>query len=126
LPLSESQKPLEGQSIARRFALGTSLFYASTLGLGGAYLPFFPVWLKAIGIDAAWIGIITAVPSFTRFTVLPFVTAFAEHRRILRGTMVVLAAFTAVGFALLGLLQQPLPILIAFALTACAWTPLTR
>lgn len=125
MPLSESQKPLEGQSIARRFALGTSLFYASTLGLGGAYLPFFPVWLKAIGIDAAWIGIITAVPSFTRFTVLPFVTAFAEHRRILRGTMVVLAAFTAVGFALLGLLQQPLPILIAFALTACAWTPLT-
>jgi len=36
------------------------------------------------------IGVITAVPSFTaRFTVLPFADrAFAEHRRILRGTMV--------------------------------------
>lgn len=125
MPPSESQKHPDGQSIARRFALGTSLFYASTLGLGGAYLPFFPVWLKAIGIDAAWIGVIAAVPSFTRFTVLPLVTAFAEHRRILRGTMVVLAAITAAGFALLGLLHQPLPILIVFALTACAWTPLT-
>lgn len=124
LPTSESQKPPAGQSIARRFAVGTSLFYASTLGVVGTYLPFFPVWLKAIGIDASWIGVITAVPSFSRFTILPFVTAFAERRRILRGAMIVLAFLTAAGFSVLGLFHHPVAILIVFALTACAWTPL--
>ena len=29
----------------------------------GTHLPFFTVWLKAVGIDAFWIGIITAVPA---------------------------------------------------------------
>lgn len=92
--------------------------------MGGTYLPFFPVWLKAIGVDVSWIGIITAVPSFSRFTVLPFVTAFAERRQILREAMMVLAFVTAFGFAVVGLLHQPLVILIVFGLMACAWTPL--
>ena len=120
----ESQKHPAGQSVARRFAVGASLFYASTLGMGGTYLPFFPVWLKAIGVDVSWIGIITAVPSFSRFTVLPFVTAFAERRQILREAMIVLAFVTAFGFVAVGLLHQPLAILIVFGLMACAWTPL--
>ena len=122
---TESQKDQSRQSVARRFALGTSLFYASTLGLLGTYLPFFSVWLKNIGIDAQWIGIITAMPSLSRFTVLPFVTAFAERRNILRSTMIAMAFLTALGFAVVGLLHQPVPILIAFALLACAWTPLS-
>jgi len=42
----------------------------------GVHLPFFTVWLKAIGIDATWIGIITAVPPVTRFTILRW-----SHRR---------------------------------------------
>jgi PPP family 3-phenylpropionic acid transporter len=124
LSTSESQKHPTGQSVARRFALGTSLFYASTLGVVGTYLPFFPVWLKAIGVDASWIGIITAVPSFSRFTILPFVTAFAERRQILRETMTVMAFVTALGFSVVGTLHQPVAILIVFALTACTWTPL--
>ncbi len=91
----------------------------------GTYLPFFSVWLKNIGIDAQWIGIITAMPSLSRFTVLPFVTAFAEQRNILRSFMIVMAFLTALGFAVVGLLYHPVPILIAFALLACVWTPLS-
>ncbi len=122
---TESHKDHVPQSVARRFAFRTSLFYGSTLGLLGTYLPFFSVWLKNIGIDAAWIGIITAMPSLSRFTVLPLVTACAEQRGILRSTMIVMAFLTAVGFAIVGLLHQPVPILIAFALLACVWTPLS-
>ncbi len=121
----ESQNDLVRQSVARRFALGTSLFYASTLGLLGTYLPFFSLWLKMIGIDATWIGIITAIPSLSRFTVLPLVTAFVERRGILRGAMIVLAFVTAMGFAVLGFLREPLSILIVFSLIACVWTPLS-
>ena len=121
----ESQKHPAGQSVARRFAVRISLFYASTFGIIGVHLPFFPVWLKAIGVDVSWIGFITAAPSLSRFTVLPFVTATAEHRQILRGTMIVLAFATATGFAVLGLLREPLTILIVYAVIACLWTPLS-
>ena len=74
----------------------------------GTHLPFFTVWLKAVGIDASWIGIITAVPSVTRFTVLPFVTGAAEKRHALRGALIVTAFATALGFALIGTQQLPL------------------
>ncbi len=83
------------------------------------------MWLKNIGIDAQWIGIITAMPSLSRFTVLPFVTSFAEKHNILRSTMIAVAFLTAFGFAVVGLLREPIPILIAFALLACVWTPLS-
>jgi PPP family 3-phenylpropionic acid transporter len=120
----ESQTHASTQLQGRRFALRVGLFYASTVGIIGAYLPFFPVWLKAVGVDAFWIGLITAVPSVSRFTVLPFITAAAERRQILRGAIVAMAFLSTAGFALLGLLHQPLAILCVFALTACVWTPL--
>jgi PPP family 3-phenylpropionic acid transporter len=110
--------------VARRFAARLALFYGAVFGLVGTQLPFFPVWLKSIGIEAPWIGLIIAVPSLTRFTVLPLVTGLAERRHSLRGAMIVTAFATALGFSILGTLHQPLVVLIAFALTACVWTPL--
>jgi PPP family 3-phenylpropionic acid transporter len=121
---TESQFPGGAQSSGRRFAVGVGLFYATTLGIIGVYLPFFPVWLKAVGVEASLIGIITALPSLSRFTVLPFVTALAERHQVLRGAIVFMAFATALGFAAIGVLHQPVAILILFALTACVWTPL--
>lgn len=125
MPTSESQKHPAGQFVARRFAARISLFYASTFGIIGVHLPFFPVWLKAIGVDVTWIGIITAAPSLARFTVLPFVTASAERHQVMRGAMIGLALATAAGFAVLGLLRDPLTILIVYAVIAVLWTPLS-
>src|SRR3954452_21172387 len=88
----ESVIPIASQVTSKRFATRLALFYGTLFGLVGTHLPFFPVWLKAVGIDASWIGIITAVPSVTRFTVLPLITGLAERRQALRGTMM-LAAF---------------------------------
>ncbi|MBX9711917.1 MAG: MFS transporter [Xanthobacteraceae bacterium] len=120
----ESQTHRPAQLQGRRFARRVGLFYASTVGVFGTYLPFFPLWLKATGIDAFWIGLITAVPPVSRFTVLPLITATAERHQVLRGTIVAMAFLCTLGFALVGLLHQPLAILIVFALTACVWTPL--
>ena len=75
----ESQIPIASQQSAGRFARPVALFYGALFGLLGSHLPFFPVWLRAVGIDAAWIGVITAVPAVTRFTALPFVTGLAEQ-----------------------------------------------
>jgi PPP family 3-phenylpropionic acid transporter len=60
---SESQIPIASSDNSRRFATRLALFYGTLFGLVGTQLPFFPMWLKAVGIDAAWIGIITSPAS---------------------------------------------------------------
>ena len=114
---------MSSYSLSRRFASRLALVYATSFGLIGTQLPFFPVWLKAIGVDATWIGIITAAPSITRFTVLPFVTGFAERRQALRGGIIVTGFATALGLALVGTQHQPLLVFLAYAATCCLSTP---
>jgi MFS transporter, PPP family, 3-phenylpropionic acid transporter len=121
---AESQIPIASANQVRRFARWLSLFYGTTFGLGGTYLPFFPVWLKAIGIDPSWIGMIAAAPAVTRFTVLPFVTGFAERHRAVRGVMIAAAFATAAGFIVIGTQHAPLAVFLLFALTASVWTPM--
>jgi PPP family 3-phenylpropionic acid transporter len=120
----ESQIPIASYGVPRRFATRLALFYGALFGLVGTHLPFFPVWLKAIGIDASWIGIITAVPAVTRFTILPLVIGFAERRGSLRGAMIVTAFVTALGFLVIGTQHLPLLVFAAYAVTACLWTPM--
>jgi PPP family 3-phenylpropionic acid transporter len=100
-----------------------ALFYSAVFAVSGTHLPFFPVWLKAVGIDAAWIGLINALPAITRFTTLPYVTAFAEKHHAIRAGMMVSMFVTAAGYALVGLQQQPLVLLVIYALTCVMWTP---
>ncbi|HVX75797.1 MAG TPA: MFS transporter [Bradyrhizobium sp.] len=121
---AESQISPVSQDLRRRFATWLSLFYGTTFGLGGTYLPFFPVWLKAVGIDPSWIGTIVAAPAVTRFTVLPFLTSLAERRQAVRGAMILTAFATAAGFTVIGTQHQPLSVFLCFAATACVWTPM--
>jgi MFS transporter, PPP family, 3-phenylpropionic acid transporter len=120
----ESQIPIASQTTPRRFATRLALFYGAMFGMVGTHLPFFPVWLKAVGIDASWIGIITAVPAVTRFTVLPLVTGLAERRQSLRGAIMVTAFVTALGFSVIGTQHLPLVVFLAYAVTASMWTPM--
>jgi MFS transporter, PPP family, 3-phenylpropionic acid transporter len=121
--LSESQIPIASKLEARRFAAPLAFFYATLFGLSGTQLPFFPVWLRAIGIDPSWIGIISAVPAVTRFTTLPFVTGLAERRQALRGALIVTTILSTLGFALIGLQHEAIAVFAAFVATACVWTP---
>jgi PPP family 3-phenylpropionic acid transporter len=120
----ESQIPITSHETSRRFAARLALFYGTLFGMVGTHLPFFTVWLKAVGIDAFWIGIITAVPAVTRFTVLPFVTALVEKRHALRGAIMVMAFATALGFCILGTQHLPVTVFLAYAMTCCLWTPM--
>jgi PPP family 3-phenylpropionic acid transporter len=120
----ESTIPITSHHTPRRFATRLALFYGTMFGMVGTHLPFFTVWLKAVGIDAFWIGIITAIPPVTRFTVLPFVTALAERRHALRGAIVATAFATALGFSILGTQHQPVLVFLAYAVTCCLWTPM--
>jgi PPP family 3-phenylpropionic acid transporter len=120
----ESQIPIASQAASRRFATRLALFYGAIFGLLGAYLPFFPVWLKAVGIEASWIGIITAVPAVTRFTVLPLVTGLAERRQSLRNAIIITAFATATGLTVVGTQHQAVLVFVAFVATCCLWTPM--
>ncbi len=122
---SESQIPIDAQAASKRFATRLALFYGTLFGLVGTHLPFFPVWLKAVGIEPGWIGVITAVPAVTRFTALPFVTSLAERRQSLRGALIVTAFGCAIGFLIVGSQQQALAVFLAFAFTCAMWTPMT-
>jgi len=123
MPL-ESQIPIVSHGISKRFAVRLALFYGAAFGLIGTHLPFFPVWLKAVGIEASWIGIITAVPAVTRFSILPLVTGLAEKRQSLRTAMIVTAFVTALGFAVVGTQHLAPLVFAAYAVTACMWTPM--
>src|SRR3984893_7887185 len=120
---SESQIPTASSRESKRFATRLALFYGAIFALIGCHLPFFPVWLRAVGIDAAWIGVIAAVPAVTRFTVLPVVTALAERHAAVRGAMVATAIVTAFGFAVIGTQHLPIAVFLAYAVTAASWTP---
>jgi MFS transporter, PPP family, 3-phenylpropionic acid transporter len=121
---SESQIPIASQGASKRFATRLALFYGATFGTMGTHLPFFTLWLKSVGIDASWIGIISAVPAVTRFTVLPFVTGAAGRRYSLRAVLIVASIATAFGFAVIGTQYLPLAVLLAYAATCCLWTPM--
>lgn len=121
---TESQIPIASAQTSKRFATRLALFYGATFGTIGTHLPFFTVWLKAVGIDASWIGIISAVPAVTRFTILPLVTGAAERRYSLRGALIVAAFATAIGFAVIGTQHLPLAVFIAYAAMCCLWTPM--
>jgi MFS transporter, PPP family, 3-phenylpropionic acid transporter len=121
--LRESQIPIASKLQARRFAVPLAVFYATLFGLSGTQLPFFPVWLRAIGIDPSWIGVISAVPAITRFTSLPFVTSQAERRQALRGALIVTTALSTLGFALVGMQHEAIAVFLAYVVTACVSTP---
>ncbi|MBR0800585.1 MFS transporter [Bradyrhizobium jicamae] len=120
----ESQIPIAAEVTARRFARRLAAFYATLFGMTGVHLPFFTVWLKAIGIDSAWIGTITAVPAVTRFTVLPLITGAAERHKMLRGAIMLTGFATAVGFLIIGTQREVFAVLAVYALTCCVWTPM--
>jgi PPP family 3-phenylpropionic acid transporter len=122
---SESQIPIDTQAASRRFATRLALFYGTLFGLVGTHLPFFPVWLKAIGIEPGWIGIITAVPAVTRFTALPFVTGLAERRQALRQALIVTAFGCAIAIAIMGTQQQALAVFLIYIVACSLWTPMT-
>ena len=121
---SSSKIPMASQTAPKRFAAWVALVYGTGFGLVGTHLPFFPVWLKAVGVDAAWIGIITAVPSVTRFTTLPFATSFAERHQALRGGIITMGFATTIGLAVVGSQHQTLLIFFAYAVTCIVWTPM--
>lgn len=86
-------------------------------------MPFFPLWLKARGLDPAWIGIVMAMPTLARLTAVPAVARFAERRHAIVPAILITSLLATAGFALLAATSGVLAIALMLLVTACAWTP---
>jgi MFS transporter, PPP family, 3-phenylpropionic acid transporter len=105
------------------FAPRLAALYAAIFMTGGVQLPFFPVWLKAKGLDPGMIGVVLAAPMFVRIFAIPVAARMADARDALRGTILVASCLGVATYALLGLADGAAAILVMYALTALVLTP---
>jgi PPP family 3-phenylpropionic acid transporter len=105
------------------FATRLALLYAAISLFAGVQLPFFPLWLKAKGLDATTIGLVLAVPMMVRVIAIPLTAREADRRDALRAALIVVAAASVVGYLLLAFAEGAAAILAAFALASLAATP---
>src|ERR1044072_6058199 len=82
----------------RLAALSSALFVVL-----GIYLPFFPLWLKAKGLDPTQIRIVLALPMLIRIVAIPTATRLADRNDALRGVMVTTLVAAIFGFTAVGL-----------------------
>jgi MFS transporter, PPP family, 3-phenylpropionic acid transporter len=100
-----------------------ALYGAYFVGIG-IQMPFFPLWLKAKGLDAQLIGLVLAAPLIARLIAIPLVTRAADRREALRGAIMLASGASVIGYALVGLAQGPAAIMAAFVLASLAFTPI--
>ncbi len=105
------------------FAPRLAALYAALFVLSGIQLPFFPVWLKAKGLDAGTIGLVLAAPMLVRVFAIPFATRAADRHQALRAAILVASCLSVVGYLLVGLSNGALAILFTFTLVSLANTP---
>ena len=105
------------------FVPRVAALYVALFILPGIQMPFFPLWLKAKGLDAGMIGIVLAAPIAARLLAVPVITREADRRDAVRAALVLAGFASIAGYTLLGLSAGAIGILIAYALTSLATTP---
>jgi len=98
--------------------------YAAYFIVAGIQMPFFPVWLKAKGLDPGTIGLVLAMPLLLRMLAIPLVTRQADRRDALRAAIILTSCASIAGYALVGLAEGVSAILIAYALVSLVFTPI--
>lgn len=106
-----------------RFSVRLAALYVALFIVLGIYLPFFPLWLKAKGLDAQQIGIVLAVPMLVRIVALPATARLADRYDALRGVMWATLLLATLGYAVVGFAEGFLVILVCVALAAAAHGP---
>ncbi|HVZ54042.1 MAG TPA: MFS transporter [Pseudolabrys sp.] len=106
------------------FAWRVACLYAALFAANGIQLPFFPVWLKAKGLDAHEIGFVLAVPMLARIIATPLATRLADRRDALREAIVLACALSVAGYLLVGLAQGATAIIAAFAFASLVYAPI--
>jgi PPP family 3-phenylpropionic acid transporter len=107
----------------RGFATRLAGLYAAFFIVAGISQPFFPVWLKAKGLDAGMIGLVLAAPMVVRVLAIPLATRQADRRVALRAALIVTTCASVAGYLLVGLSEGAAAIFFVFALASLVNTP---
>jgi len=99
-------------------------FYVAICGAIGVHLPFFPLWLKAKGLDPQTIGIVLALPMVVRIAAIPLASRIADRGDAVRGVILFCALATLAGYILLAFANGATAILLLFALASAPYTPI--
>ena len=105
------------------FAPRLAALYAGISIVGGIQLPFFPIWLKAKGLDPQLIGVVLAVPLIVRVFAIPLAARAADRRDAVRATIILASWLGVAGHVLVGLAEGATAILIVYTLASLALTP---
>jgi PPP family 3-phenylpropionic acid transporter len=105
------------------FATRLAAFYAAMFVLSGVQLPFFPVWLRAKGLDAGTIGLLLAMPMVVRVFAIPLAAREADRRDALRAAIVAASLSSVAGFVLLGMSDGTVAIFAANLVVSLCFTP---
>jgi len=113
----------QSRAIADGFGARLALFYAGLFVVAGIQMPFFPVWLKAKGLDAEAIGLVVATPILVRVVAVPVAARLADRHGALRQVLVASSAGAAIGYTLVGWAGGFPAILMTVALAAALAAP---
>ena len=83
---------------ARRAAVLTAAYYAVVFAALGAYVPYWPVWLEAWGLDRADIGVLLSAATVARIVGSTVIPALADRYGIRRWIISITAAASAAMF----------------------------
>ena len=107
-----------------RFAPRLALVYAALFLAVGWYLPLFPVWLSAQGLDASAIGFVLAAFQFTRIVGTPAGTRLSDRYGTPKGGILASALATVVALIVLGCVSGFAAIFAATILYALTTSPI--
>jgi len=117
--------PPPGPTPDRNLAIRYAAFYGAVFLLLGIYLPFWPVFLKGRGLDAAEIGLLFALLSWTKVATTPAIAQIADRSGRAKATLVIAAALSLVFFAALTGARGFWPILLIMLPAAACHQALT-
>jgi len=87
-------------------------------------MPFFPLWLKARGLDLQAIGYVLATPILMRIFAVPVFNRAVDRAGNLRGGLIAASFAGAAGFAIVGFAHGFVAILFAVAVASLVSCPL--
>ena len=98
-----------------------SLYYAALFVAIGFYMPYFPLWLDTIGLDAATIGIVLTAPMVARLVALPFLGALADRFRSPAMPLRLYTFGAAAAIGALFLVSGPVAIAVVLGIAGAFW-----
>lgn len=106
----------------RGVATRLALFYIASFAAAGIVMPFWPVWLIGRGLSAVEIGMLMAVPSWSKIAGNWLFAQLADCTGDVRGVLIGLTLASLLSYSLFGLTDGFWPILAVTLLSGLATT----